>query len=144
MPRRLAEVPMGMQGWPRGYRDVWEGAQEYAGIGWVDAGMSRSMQRCRTACPSGGIEAFPSEQTLCGVSVRPSRCEGRAGSQEYLPSARYCVCQACVCCTWLAGVASDHRRWSGTHQRPTQPQCPAKLPMLITSMHVSFDFTLWY
>lgn len=84
-------MPMGMQGWPGGHRDVWEDAredaQEYGRIGWVDAGMSRWTQGCRTACLSGGIEAFPSEQTLCGVSVRDSRCEGRAGSQEHLPSA---------------------------------------------------------
>lgn len=47
MPKQLAEMPLWMQGWPGGCRDVWEDAQEYSGFAvW--------MQGCPGRCRDTG------------------------------------------------------------------------------------------
>lgn len=85
-----------------------------------DAGMPEGMQegspvpRRMQGCPGepfprAGIEAFPSKQTLCGVSISGTRCGSRAGSQEHLPGA------SSLCLVHIAMTA-----WRGQQPREVE------------------------
>lgn len=103
MPRSMAGLAGWMQGCP-GRRG--------------DAGQPVSVEE---------LKRSPASKPCVGSALGTQAVKAELAARSTCP-----VPAACVCCTlpWLAGIAGDHRRWSGTHQRPTQQEWPAKLPVI--------------
>lgn len=118
---------MEMQWWPGGCRNWLGGCRDVQ----ADAGQP---------VPVEELKHSP-EQTLCGVSVRDSCCEGRAGSQEYLPSASS-LCLLHVAMAGWRGQWPQEVEWDTSASKP--PTVPCQIAHINYFMRVSFDFTLWY